>query len=522
MVAGGDSPLDMEEYLLVDERNNALLGMQYKDTKSGICTNNFVFCEEYWLSDSIANKDCLFTTALVGARYANSPFMAKEYAYSILLSCTNVSQGIINALRDTQAHVGYEFHEEEYSWPYLFGGWLPMIKEGLDHSITWYDGDLRAQAGYWASQVRIRPKGTLSEKPTMALSRKIGMRLVAEQDAIPNWIDLIPLMGTRRTLKRHYRRAQTDYKAVFREYLLLAKLRLKKFNDIMNAKIEFKSPLHEWLKRHPNSVWLRVFPNMDTDTPVGRVDSPSYGFRDQSFEMKLLMMKHQGYLDAISSPGRVTRGSQITLAESGVLTPCEYKYLPVGARGLSLEILKTYYPGFLPWYQEYGRVPVSLWDGDYPLECTRLWPYLYRSSLITLVRTWKYLRPMIQREISTAELIWMAQIISGVGKQEAEVFDPDIEPDPDIKDERSLIIENLVRDVVRDWFPNADQIIEEMRSRILPLHPLDRPVNYSYLIDQHLVIDPFSLVGDNQSTGINDPINGDDDEVYDPWSELGV
>jgi hypothetical protein len=522
MVAAFDSPLDAQEYLLADERNNALIGMQYKDTKSGIATHAFVFCEEYWLNECLQTKDSLFTTAIVGAWHAASPFMAKEYTYSILLSCGNVSDKIINALRDTQARVGYEFHEDEYHWPYLFGGWLPCIKEGLDHSITWYDGDLRAQAGYWASQMRINPKGSLSDRPTMALSRKMNMRLVAEPSSIPDWVDLVPLMGTKRTLKRHYRRAQTDYKSVFREYDKLAKLRLAKFHAIMEGKIDFDSPTYQWLRRHPKSVWLSSFPNMVTRDPIGRVPAPRYGFKDRSFDMKVLMLKQKGYVDAVTFGNRHVPKSYITLAEAGIIQPCQYEFLPISEDGISVEILKNHYPGFLPWYSVYGKVPVSLWEGDYPYECTKLWPYAYVSSLVALIRSWRYIVPLIDRPIDMTALLWIASTLDQIGALEAGSWDPDDEEDTPVETETSLAIGAMIRDVVRDWVPDADVIIDQMRSRLIPLPEDKRPKNYHELVEQHLVIDPFTLGRNPLLPGQLDMDADDDDQVYDPWSDLGV
>jgi hypothetical protein len=520
MVVGGDSQLDMEEYLLVDERNNALLGMQYKDTKSGVCNHNFVFCEEYWKGDKIANKDSLFVGSIVGAWHSANPFMAKEYVYSILLSCGDITTTIKDAVRDTQAIVGYEFHEDEYRWPYLFGGWLPCIKDGLDCSIEWYDGDLRAIAGYWAVQMRIKPKGSLTSKPKLALARKIGIDLVVEPDQIPDWVDLIPLLGTKRTLERHYRRAQTSYKEVFKEYHRLSEFRQQKYQNIMSGKVDYPSPSFEWLKRHPKSVWPKVLPGMKFGTALGRVPKPRYGFKDVSFDMKMAMLRKKGYIDVRANA--ITKGSQIALAELGILTSCNYAYLPIADEGISVEILKTHYPGFLPWYADYGKVPLQLWEGDSPLECTRLWAFAYNSSLITLMRSWKYILPHINREITQQVLAWIAQVLHKAGMiyHGGGHWDPDEEEQVPVISERSEIIESYVRDVIRDWVPNPDAIVAQMRERIIPL-PFDkRPANYDFLRSQQLVLDPFRLVGDNQSTEMGSPSTDPDGEVFDPWSEL--
>jgi hypothetical protein len=85
---------------------------------------------------------------------------------------------------------------------------------------------------------------------------------------------------------------------------------------------------------------------MICEVPVGRVPHPRYGFKDQSFDMKLLMLRVKGYLDAQLFNNRVVPKSYITMAEAGITKPCEYEFLPISENGISVEILKEHYPGF--------------------------------------------------------------------------------------------------------------------------------------------------------------------------------
>jgi hypothetical protein len=522
MIVGCICKQDAEEYLLADQRNNALLGMAYKDTKTGIAMNRFVYCEEYYIDGELANKDSLFTVAMVGAWHAASPFMAKEYVYSILLSAPEITPGIERCVWDVQAVVGWEFHEDEWRWPFLFGGWLPCIKDGLDHSIEWYDGDLRAIAGYWATRVRLRPKGTLGDQPKLAIGRKIGLRLVAEPDDLPDWVDLVPLLGTKRTLARHYRRAQTDPKRIAREYDLLATLRDKKFKNIMSAVEEAPSPMIDWLDRHPNSVWLHAGQGLQLADPVGRVPYPALGFKDNSFVMRMLMMKKKGWVD-VDFHG-ITSSSQIYLAERGVLSPLKYKYLPVSDSGISIRLLQDYYPGFIPWYEKYGMVPTAICSSDYPLDCTKLWPYCYTSTLLTLVRCWKYIIPKIDQEVTPSVCIWIAQLLHKIGMAESEgTWDhPDEDIDPG--SENALVLESHLREVIRDWIPDPDAYIEQMRDRIIPLRSEERPPEYSDLLSTQVTMDPYTLLGSRQEdSGMADGPEGEPpDDLFDPWGELGV
>jgi len=258
-----------------------------------------VYCEEYWIDDHIETKDSLYTGSIIGAKFALNTFHAKEFVYAILLSAAILTDQMLLAIQEVQSAVGYEFHEDEFRWPFIFGGWLPCIKDGLDHSIEWYNGDLKAQAGYWASRVRLRNKGTLGSSPKLALGRKFGIKLVSEPDDLPSWVDLIPFLGTKRTLERHYRRGHSSPVAILKDYKTLSEKRMMSYENYMKGKFEIPPILDKWITRHPNSVWPDVVPGLTFAEPLTRVSRPRYGFKDNSLLMKLLNLRACGYIDVL-------------------------------------------------------------------------------------------------------------------------------------------------------------------------------------------------------------------------------
>jgi len=191
---------------------------------------------------------------------------------------------------------------------------------------------------------------------------------------------------------------------------------------------------------------------------------------------------------------------------------------------VSHQLLKEHYPGFEPWYNEHFKVPLSLFEGDEPYHYTRLWAYAYNSSLLTLIRSWKYIVPSISQPISAGVLMWIAETLHKMGTF-IPSFDREDEYEYQPKNERSLILESHVREVIRDWFPNADAIIESMRDRIIPLDYKDRPAAYQDLVGMQVVNDPYDIGGSLlrlDTNGDTDPGFDPESGVYDPWSELGV
>jgi len=519
MVVANDFKDELEAYRDVDVRTNSLLSMSYKDTKSGISRGRFVYCEEYWIDFDLASKESLFSVALIGAKQCYSAFHAKEYVYAVLLNSGGITPGVEAALREVQAAVGWEFHEDEFNWPFMFGGWLPCIESGLDVSIKHYNGDLKQIAGYWAARSRLSKKGGLDDRGHLAISRKYDLKLLEESKNIPNWVDLVPFFGSKRTLERHYRKAHSQPRSILRDYEILSGVRRSTYNKIIKGEQEYPPVLEGYLTRHPNSYWLDAMPGVKVTDPLTRINRPRYGFATPSLDMKLAMMQKKGYLSMNRS--RVVGGTILTLAGIGITEQCRYSYLPISSEGISAQVLTTQPKGLLDFYERTGKVPLSLGEGDAPLKETMLWGWMPWASLLTTHRMWTWAKgqayPMNEatcqvlgdhhRRISIRESL----------AHEAREFETTYSTGED-----SSALEFMVRDVIRDWVLDTDEIMASLRDRIIPLVDSDNPL-VSHVNALVLDEDPFTL---GPSGGLRDGDEDgsqryDSDEIYDPWSELG-
>jgi hypothetical protein len=523
MVVGCKDHDTLISYQDIDIRTNSELCMAYKDTKSGISINRFVFCEEYWVDDHVEDKSCLYSTAIITAKHAYSPFHAKEYVYSVLSSAQVITPEIEAAVREVQSTVGYEFHEDEWNWPFLFGGWLPCIKSGLDHSIEWYNGDLRAIAGYWASRERLRKYGSLDESPHLALGRKYGIRLLSEAKDIPNWVDLIPLLGSRRSIERHFRQAHAHPKAILKDYLKLGRIRLEKYNSIMAGSVDVPSPTHEWVLRHPNTYWMDVMPGIESAEPFTTLHSPRYGMKNNNQFMKLLYLRSLGHIDMEGS-APISK-TTIEMAKLGITEHCHLNHLRLSKRGISTKILALQPPGLYDWSLRTDKVPISICDGDSPLQATELWCFMPASSLLTAMRSISYLKDSIKGEpLNDMHYLWMANTINQIGKEEAQgVFATDRDESSN-EAQFSALLAAKIRDVIRDWVPDADGVIEAMRDRIIALPNQDSAevAHARMLLEDD---DPFTLrPRGSEEVGFNASAADDDQssDVFNPWDELGV
>jgi hypothetical protein len=524
MVVGFDSKFDAEAYQAADERINSELGMSYKDSKSGISHHRFVFCETYWVDGALADKSMLFATSIIGARYTLNPFHAKEYCYAVMTSSQGVTPVMMRALRAVQSDVGYEYHEDEFNWPFLFGGWLPCIKEGLDHSIKWYDGDLRASAGYWASRTRIAHKGTLASNPHLTLGRKIQIQLVAEPTEIESWMDLVPLLGTKRTLKRHYRLNHSNPVSVAKEYKLLQETRVSLFNKYISGIKEVPDIYDNWIARHPTTYWLSNMPHMVVEDTLAISKTPKCGLQASTFKSKLIGMQKKGFL-AVSFSEPVSN-TFIKFSEVGIQFPFTYSQLPLGRHGISTEVLRSAPTGLHDWWERTGKVPLALSSTDEPFKCTELWAFAPWCPLAFIYRLYNWLIEKRGSNLTDDVLFWGADILVGIHRQDQPrdnwLIDEEELPAPE---ERALVLESYVRDVIRDWVSDPDAILESIRDRLIPLPTHLRNEEYTRTVALQTSNNSFTLLGPSGDYEDDNNIAGDSespDSVYDPWGELGV
>jgi hypothetical protein len=524
MVLGGNDPDEIEEYNLADERNNSALGMSYKDTKSGVSHYRFVYCEEYWNGEELDPKSSLFAVTMIGAKHCTTTFHAKEYCHAIMLAAERETPAITNALHEIQSYWGYEFHEDEFWWPYLFGGWLPQIKKGIDYSIEWYNGDLKASAGYWANQLSLRKKGQLSDVPHLTIGRKLGIKLLKEPEDPSIWLDLVPLLGSKRALEYHYRTGSSNPRSVLKEYLLLGKLRRERYSKMIAGKWDIPSVYDKYWLRHPNSVFLDAMPGVVTEPALSRVTTPRLGVRERGFIPALVRMRALGFVD-FDGFKTVSRTS-VLLAEKGVTQPLQYKYLPVGHSGVSTAILSTYFKGYLAFYERTGRVIVSMSGDDAPLPESRLWPYMPVSSLLTVHRMYRYMQKSVGHEPNTDDLVRAGEAMRQISIEDSQDYassSDESDSEAPITD-AVLLIGEMVRDVIRDWVQNPDDIISSMRGRIIGrvqgLQSKEASTRLEALTTHNVSLLPDASQGSEPIEGLAG--GSDTSEVFDPWGELGV
>jgi len=408
MVVGSDSKTDIYEYQNVDIITNNALSMRYKDTKSGITKDRFVFCEEYWIDDHIANKESLYCGSLLSAKFCVNIVHAKDYVYSILLSC-EVTPAIEAAFKEVVTFWGFEFSEQEWGWPYLFGGWLPQIKSGIDYSYDWFTGDLASCCAYWAARIRIRKKGKLGDQPHLAIGRRLGVELLREPTNESDWIDLVPLLGTKKTLQDHFRKQSVHPIRIVKLYQALITARKRKFDRFMSGKEDLPEVLSGWLDRHPNSVIRAGIPGLVTAPAMDRIIKPRNGIKREGIHPWLCALHQKGTL--IYQKASDVPKTLLEVYEIGVVNPCTYPYLPVPEQGVGQKVLSKMYPGLIPFYEETGRAIVTYGDDDKIYEPTRLWRFMKPASLITLSRFWKQLLKLKQpRDIQEHHLAYFGEI----------------------------------------------------------------------------------------------------------------
>jgi hypothetical protein len=509
-------------------RVNSALSMAYKDTKSGVSKNMFVYCEEYWNGFSIEDKSSLFAGNLLSAKYSINSFHAKEYCYAVMLSAGVVTPPMISALTEVQGCVAPEFHEDEYQWPFLFGGWLPDIRAGLDHSIEWYDGDLRATAGYWAARAKLPRQGKLDSTPHLSCGRKAGIRLLVEPEEVPDWVDLVPYLGSKRLLKRHYARSQVSPARVLDEYTRLGRIRQDLYNKVLKGEADRPPVLQGWIQRHPNTYWLDVMPYVATAPTFTCVDKPRLlGSKGDTSElMRLLMLQANGTVQFRTS--RPVCSTFMDLAKVGVLEECNFPVVPLAKQGVSSQLLALAPKGFPDWFQRTRLCPIHLGEGDSILKATELWGYCPWASLRMAIMMLDYLK-QVGRSLDFHNYIWISEVHRGISTQEPEGFE---EPPPDpmapltAQDQMSSeILSAYIRDVLRDWYPDIDAQMAEIRKRIIPrANPENSDEVRRYVRDQ-LDLDPYTLLPETErGVGFNEDRSDceSSSEFFDPWAELGV
>jgi hypothetical protein len=300
MLVSFKSEEDCIHYIHVDMVTNSNLGMAYKDTKSGYAYKSFVYCEEYVKDSRLLDKSSLFAGAVLGGIKAVNIVQAKQFVHSVLLACKSITSVIELAVNMVIGSFEPEFDDRESRWPYLFGGWYPQVKCGLDYSYDWYNGDLIASAAYWAARQTLKKEKSLSSEPHLVIGRVLGIRLLKKPEGhLSDLVDLIPLFGTKKTMKRHYMKAQNHPRTIANQYQSLFDLRQKAFNNYLNGKWELPSVDENWLIRHPNSVIRTKMPGLEFKKCID-VMPVITGLPNSRLDMKLHLLAKTGNIDWVS------------------------------------------------------------------------------------------------------------------------------------------------------------------------------------------------------------------------------
>jgi len=374
----------IDEYIDIDQTTNSSLGMMYKDTKSGKAPN-FVYCEEYIINGKKMVKDSLYCQGILSAIMSVNVVQAKDHVYSILLSCPDITSNVLQAVRVVQSSFDFEFTRDEIDWPYLFGGWYPQYKEGIDHSIEWFDGDMIASAAYWAAREDIHVPKMYDDRSHMTIGRVLDVSLLERpQVHNPNFVDLITLFGNKETLQRHYMRSSISPKAVAREYAGLAKKRLRTFEAFMKGSRVIPPVLDDWLIRHPNSYIPLYLPGVKLCEPV-KIGPFSSGLPHNQYLPKLLFMQRKGLIAVRGDLG--LRPTHIHFMSMGISSALDGETLYVPNTGLSEWVLRTLPRGLRKLYEDHHVTIKTVNDDDRQLSCTGLWA---NGSAVNLVDSKRY------------------------------------------------------------------------------------------------------------------------------------
>jgi hypothetical protein len=519
MVVSSQSHETIQTYIDVDMVTNSNLGMAFKASKSG-WAKNFVYCEEYVVNQKIQKKDSLYAAGVLSALLAVNIVQAKDHVYSILLSCPDITDQVLKAVKIVQSHFGHEFVEAEKEWPYLFGGWYPQFKDGLDHSVLWYDGDDLAKACYWACREDIHVPKKYKETPSLCLGRKFGVYLCKEPEGYnPNYVDMITLFGTRDTLARHYMRSSISPKAVAREYAGLLKKRLSLFKSYTMGKKSLPDPLDKWLERHPNSYIPEYLPGVKFG-PVIKSIPFSTGLPRDNFLGKLCYMIQEGYI--LARTDQKLRPTHRYFLSKGLSSDLdgEIAYIPPG--GISEWVLRNQPRGLKDLWERKVQTIVSVGDSDTQLPETLIFLNGSKVNLVDAHRYAKFLREWGVKP-DTVSLRWIYDLL------QSKQNEPE-EPGPvadlaahDFFGEHERLF-NLLKEMTSGMLGEVTRHVSEVIQSSLEPQGSSEQENLQEdpVMDQEQL--KINVLGQaiDSDTG-SSPENSEDDSGFgDVWDELGV
>jgi hypothetical protein len=383
----------LETYVFRDLDINRDLGMRVKASKSGISTDRFFYCEEYWDGEQLMSKECLVSMAVIGAKYALNIVHAKELVNSTLLALAYISDTVRLAVRTVISSYGHEFTESESSWPYLFGGWWPQYRDGLDSSIEWRNGDALADIAYWACREEPKKRNKLQEKPALAYARLKGMTLIRRPEIHVHHTSLIPFFGTKGALTDYFSLISRKPAVMRRYYQAKYIARQRYFIRALEGKQDTPSVVYGYLRRHPNSVILPGMAGVRYCKADTWVHKPKIGLASSNTDLVLRLWSDLGYIDCPNlSP---CSNAVKRLTKIGITEELKYQSLALSNdHGISCILLSKEYRGLLEFQRKYGLTILQVDDDDRPLELSKHWTYLPRMPLMLFDRIGRLGRPL--------------------------------------------------------------------------------------------------------------------------------
>jgi hypothetical protein len=441
VIVGSPNKESIQAYTNADVDIQRDLGMWVKPTKSGITEEKFIYCEEYWDGDFIISKTVLPALAIIGAKYAINVVHAKELVNSILLSLPYFSSQVKAAIREVQTSYDYEFSDQEYQWPYLFGGWYPTYRDGLDCSIEYHNGDSIQEAAYWAARQEPKKCKTLQESPSLSYGRKLNLTLVKRPEVESFMVPLLPIFGTKKALKDHYTLTSRRPGALVVHYNRKYAMRANFFRNILSGKQGVEPLRHEWLVRHPNSVIVKGLPGVRY-APIEFWHTPSIGLETAKRQDILSIMRHLGYID-FPSASKIPK-SVVKLYHMGFIENVSYERIGIAKEGVSYAMLKTTLKGLRKFNLEHNLTIKSVTEDDMIVPLTEYWNKI-NAPMSWLIRIDRYSRVGEQYYLShdTSEF-WQEFIEKGF-KVVPEEDDPYETPPP----ETNVVIDSLFEEQVK-------------------------------------------------------------------------
>jgi len=512
MVAGFKDEDLVERYSTIDLCLCSDLCLSYKQSKSGIASEGFIYCEEYMTAGELDPKEHLICLAILGAKYAINIVHAKHIVHSAIMSRPIITDKVRAAIGEVIDCWGYEFYESEATAPYLFGGWVPHIKDGLDVSIKLHTGDLNWCAAYWAVIERIKMPSVLSERPHLALGRKLGVELVETPEETPYSVDLSILFGTKTTLKTRYRRSERSWPQVIIEYRRLAEIRQRKFTRIEKP-WTVPNPETDWLIRHPNSVILDTLPGLKFASDTVEWVKPSTGMRISGLE---------GYLSYLSQKGNIIyRGAQpvdsvmCDMIKDGLWKVSLSEKLRVSVEsGISMHSLTMHPHALRELWLRTGKVPIYLGSIDRPIREVGAAAVLQQPLALIYVA-----RPYLGGIRSNDEV---ADIIQRF--LDSEISTEDV-PNPDDSDEDADTTARMIVAWKQIWHVLADHAVDR-------INLFERSMAHSTVSSSAKATILASISGESADytlTGLateereaSDVDSEGSEDFVDPWAELGV